>query len=248
MRLSIQLYTLRDQLSQDVPGTLKALKDAGLEYVEMAGDYGKSAAEWKTILDELGLKLSGSHIGIDQFENNFDQVIADAKTLDNKFLIVPWIGSDRYANGWAAFGKQLDEIGAKVKAAGLTLCYHNHAFEFESVVDGKHGLTELYDNASADNLKAEIDCAWVQIGKADPADYVLSLKGRVPLVHLKDFDPTKTPQWTPAGEGTVDYAKLIPACEAAGVEFACVELDESPGEPMDAVKKSIAFLQSKGIK
>jgi len=247
MRLSVQLYTLRDALSQDVAGTLKALKDAGLDYVEMAGDYGKSASEWKAMLDEFGLQISGSHIGIDQIENDFAKVVADAKTLNNPYVIVPWIGPDTYAAGWDAFGKRLDAIGAKLRAEGLTLCYHNHDFEFANPVDGKAGLTVLYENASPENLQAEIDCAWVQIGGQDPAAFVSGLSGRVPLVHLKDFDPSATPQWTPAGQGKVDYEALIPACRAAGAKFACIELDQSPGDPMDAVKASIQFLKGHGI-
>lgn len=247
MRLSVQLYTLRDALSQDVEGTLKSLKDAGLDYVEMAGDYGKSASEWKAILDQFGMKVSGSHIGIDQIENDFAKVVADAKTLGNPYVIVPWIGPDAYAAGWDALGKRLDAIGAKLRGEGLTLCYHNHDFEFAHSVDGKAGLTVLFENASPENLQAEIDCAWVQIGGQEPATFVAGLSGRVPLVHLKDFDPAATPQWTPAGQGKVDYNALIPACRAAGAKFACIELDESPGDPMDAVKASIQFLKGHGI-
>jgi sugar phosphate isomerase/epimerase len=81
MRLTIQLYTVRDALAADLAGTLAKIKAIGLEYVELAGDYGKSGEEWKTMLDELGLKASGAHIGVDQFENNYDATVAFAKAL-----------------------------------------------------------------------------------------------------------------------------------------------------------------------
>jgi sugar phosphate isomerase/epimerase len=56
MNLSVQLYTVRDQLSADPVGTLKKLKEAGLNYVEGGGSFGAdSAEEGKKLLDDLGL-------------------------------------------------------------------------------------------------------------------------------------------------------------------------------------------------
>jgi len=243
MRLTVQLYTLRDQLAQDLRGTLEQVKAIGLEYVELAGDYGKSAAEWRTLLDELGLKASGSHIGVDALEGNFDKVLADAKTLGFPYVIVPWVSEDRYRDGWDVFGKVLEGYGKKLSAEGLKLCYHNHAFEYEN----GNGLKALYDATEPEYVQAEVDAAWVKIGGEDPVEIIRSLKGRVPLVHLKDFDPSKDPQWRPAGEGTLDYDGVLAACEEAGVQFGAIELDVSPGDPIDDVRKSYAFLKSRGL-
>ena len=84
MRLSVQLYTLRDDLANSVPDTLKKVREIGLEYVELAGWYGLSASEWRTILDDLGLKASGAHVGIDQFESDQATAVAD---LESKVLV-----------------------------------------------------------------------------------------------------------------------------------------------------------------
>jgi sugar phosphate isomerase/epimerase len=243
MRLTLQLYTVRDHLSQDLKGTLAKIKDIGLEYVEIAGDYGQSATEWRLILDELGLAASGSHIGVDALEADLDKVISDAKTIGYSFIIVPWVGADRYQDGWAAFGKTLEAFGEKLKAEGLTLAYHNHDFEFAN----GDGLAELYGATDPALVQAEIDVAWVALGGHDPAQRITELSGRVPLVHLKDFDKSKTPQWTPAGQGTIDYDAVLAAAEAAGVQFGGIELDESPGDPLDAVAASFEFLKSKGL-
>jgi sugar phosphate isomerase/epimerase len=243
MRITLQLYTLRDRLAQDLRGTLEQVKAIGIDYVELAGDYGKSAQEWRTLLDELGLKASGSHIGVDALEKDLDKVIADAKTLGLPYVIVPWVGKERYSEGWDKFGKALEPFGQRLRQEGITLCYHNHAFEFE----GGNGLTALYAAADPSALQAEIDAAWVKIGGEDPAETIRSLKGRVPLVHLKDFDTSKQPQWTPAGQGTLDYDAVLAACQEAGVQFGGIELDESPGDALEAVRESFAFLSSRGL-
>jgi len=244
MRLTVQLYTLRDPLTADWKGTLAAVREIGLEYVELAGDYGKSAAEWRETLDELGLKASGAHVGLDKLESDLDGAIADAKTLGMDYIIVPWISENEYKDGWEAFGKRLQPIGERVAAAGLTLCYHNHDFEYAN----GDGLAELYAATTHDALKAEIDAAWVTIGGKDAETVINSLAGRVPLVHGKDFDKSKTPQWTPAGQGTMDLPKVVAAAEAAGAEFIAIELDESPGAPLDAVRESFAYYQGLGLK
>ncbi|AIE84795.1 sugar phosphate isomerase/epimerase family protein [Fimbriimonas ginsengisoli] len=243
MRLSVQLYTLRDALSQDLPGTLAKVREIGLEYVELAGTYDRSADEWKALLAKNGLTASGSHIGIDALSSDLDAVIADAKTIGFKYVILPWIGNDVYADGWEKVAKRLEPIGRKLKEAGLTLAYHNHAFEFEN-----GGLDTFYTSADADLVKAQLDLAWVQIGGADPAAYIRKYAGRVPLVHLKDFDPALTPQWRPAGEGKVDWDGVLAACQEVGVEFGSLELDESPIDPIEAVRKSFDYFHAKGLR
>ncbi len=242
MRLSLQLYTLRDALDKDLKGTLDQVAEIGLKYVEFAGFYGLSAAEWKALADERGLKFSSAHIGYDQFVNEFDAVVADAKTLELTTVIVPWIGKEHYEEGWASFGKKLEPIGAKLKEHGLRLAYHNHAFEFET-----DGLDGLYGATSPDLLKAQLDLAWVSIGGHDPVATIQKFADRMPMVHLKDYDPTKTPQWRPAGQGILNWDEILPACEAAGVEFGAIELDESPGDPIDAVRESYQYFASKGL-
>lgn len=247
MRLTIQLYTLRDALDKDVAGTLKKVRETGLEYVELAGTYGKSISEWKSMLGDLGLKVSGSHIGLDQYENSFDQVISDNQTIGNKNLIVPWIGADVYKNGWDKFGERMNTLGKKVKDAGFQLYYHNHAFEFE-VQNGKLGMDLFYETVDPELVKAQFDLAWVQIGGQDPAEYVEKWKSHAKLAHLKDFDASKQPQWQPAGQGSVNWDAVLPALEAAGVEFGGIELDETSLEPIVAVQQSVAYFQSKGLK
>jgi len=243
MKLSIQLYTVRDQFTADPAGTLKKLKEIGLNYVEGGGSFGgDTASEGRKLLDELGLKASGAHIGLPSWENEFDKVIEEAKTIGVDYVIVPWIDQAVYADGWEKFALKLNEIGQKVKDAGLTLAYHNHAFEFEN-----DGLTTLYDTADPELVKAQLDIAWAQIGGADPVALIQKLKGRLPLVHLKDFDPDKTPQWRPAGQGIVDWDKILAAIAEGDVEYGAIELDESPGDPLDAVAESVAFFRSKGI-
>ena len=242
MRVTLQLYTVRDQLTEDLEGTLQKVMAIGLEYVELAGPFDKSAQEWKSMLDGLGLKVSGSHAPLDTLDSDIDGVIADAKILNNPYVIVPWVSKDRVAGKWDEFGKQLEGYGRKLHAAGIGLAYHNHDFEF---ADG--GFEKLYEASDPALVKAELDVAWIAIAGQDPAAWIKKLSGRVPLLHVKDYDKSKTPQWTPAGQGKVDFDAVLAEAKAAGVEFCGIELDESPIDPIEAVKQSYAFFVSKGL-
>jgi len=251
MRLSVQLYTLRDQLDQVLAGTLREVRDIGLEFVELAGFYGRSAEEWKNLLETNGLTAKSAHIGLGELEHAYDKVVQDAKTLGLEYVIVPWIGRERYDAGWDKFGQELDSIGRRLRQDGLSLAYHNHDFEFVPAQEGGDGseqpLAVLYAAASSDTLKAELDLAWIKIGGGDPAAWVRKLGSRAPLVHLKDYDPSQNPQWVPGGKGIVDWDPVLAACRETGVKFGVIELDAYAGQPIDAVRESFRYFSSKGL-
>lgn len=243
MRLSVQLYTVRDHLTQDLPGTLQKIKEIGFDFVELAGFYDRSASEWKILLDSLGLKASGAHIGLLEMEADPEKVSQDAKTLGLDTVIIPWIGADLYGDGWDNFALRVNSVAQKFSAFGVAVAYHNHDFEFAG-----GGFDKFYSASDPSIVFAELDLAWVSIGGEDPVAWVDKLGPRVRFAHVKDYDKSKTPQWTPAGQGVMNFDAILPALEAAGTRFAVVELDESPGDPLDAVAQSYAYFVSKGLK
>lgn len=246
MRLSVQLYTVRDALAQDYVGTLRKIKEIGLEYVEGAGNYGGGTAkEGKAILDDLGLKASGSHVALDRLQHHLDEVIEEHQTMEIPFVIVPYLVEDD-RNDYTKLAGILTPIATKLKEKGLTLCYHNHDFEFQKFGDHT-GLEILYSKTNPNLLQAELDLAWVAIAGESPVATIEKYANRLPLVHLKDYDPEATPRWRPAGEGVMDWDACLAAASAAGARFGAIELDESPGDPIDAVRKSFEFFYGKGL-
>lgn len=244
MTLTIQLYTVRDQLAADAPGTLAKLKELGIDYVEGGGSFGTGSAKSdRAMLDDLGLKVSGAHIGVDRLEKELDVVIGEMTTLGSPFVIVPWVDKDSIRGDWAAFAKRLSPIGTKLKDAGLTLTYHNHDFEFE---DGD-GLGVMHAH-SGDEVGFELDVMWVHKGGHDPLEVFGRLTPRVPLLHLKDYVPGNSPQWVAAGQGVLDLPAIVKAGDAAGVRFGAIELDQSPNDdPMAAVAESVTYLRGLGL-
>ncbi len=246
--LSIQMYTLRDLTATDLPGVVKRLKAIGYAGVELAG-YGnlKSAAEVKKAVDDAGIAVSGAHVGIEQLLKDQSKVFDDAATLGLKHVIVPFVGEEyRGLEGYQRLGKALGEIAAAAGPRGLTVCYHNHDFEFARF-GGRIGLDIVYDSATP-AVKAELDMFWVAVGGEDPAAYLRKLGRRVALVHLKDRVRGTLKTFAPVGSGEIDFKSIVAAGMEAGVAWYVVEQDNCYGEdPMRIAEVSHRQLGEMGL-
>lgn len=249
MRLSVQLYTLRDDLAGDLRGTLQGVKEAGLDYVELAGMYGKTAQEWRTMLDDLGLKASGSHVGLDDFENDEAKAIADAKLFGQPFVVVPYSPPATFAQDWPKLKERMKAVAPAIKASGMSLLYHNHDFEIAEGPNGKTFLENLFDGLDPEAVGSELDIAWVKIGGKDPVEFMRTLGPYVKLLHLKDYATTGGERkWVPCGQGEVDFDAVLPLAKEMDVAFGAIELDESKDmPPMEAVRQSVAYFKGKGL-
>lgn len=241
MRLSLQLFTIRDAMAADMAGTLAAVHDMGLEYVELAGYYDKSAADFAAILQQHGLKVSGSHVGLDALEDHFQTVVDDAKTLGNEWVIVPWVAPER--RNWVGLAKSLNEFGERLATRGLKLAYHNHDFEFGP----DQGMRQLVAHTDS-HVSFQIDLGWVQFAGEDPADFLREVRGRAPLVHLKDMAPDLSNPHVVAGDGAVNWSSVLEACDETGVQFGAIEMDLPPHDPIADVRTCVQYFQARGLK
>jgi sugar phosphate isomerase/epimerase len=240
------MYTVRDDAERDLAVTLKTVAQIGYGGVELAGYAGKSATEYKALLDENGLRAVSAHVGIDQVRDSPAQVIADAKLFGLSYVVVPWIGSP-YVDSFEGFqqvGRLLATAAPVFAAEGITLGYHNHAFEFEKSEGGVNGFDAIFEAAGPD-VCVELDTFWVKKAGHDPAGYLKRYAGRTPLVHLKDMDAAG--DFAPVGTGTIDYeGSLLPAARAAGVRFYIVEQDScvAPLTPLESARTSFENLKN----
>lgn len=265
--VAIQLYSLRDDMANDVESTLKTVKDFGYEGVELAGFCGKTPEEMKKLLEEIGLIPISAHVSLNELRADTAKVINDYKTLGCKNIVIPWLGAENHPdqNGFLDVVKDLEHLGEMLKNEGIALSYHNHDFEFKRMADGEYGFDYLYDNTSPDNLKMQMDTCWVRVAGENPIKYLEKYKNRCPLLHLKDFvgeksdnmynligidetkkEAPKTFEFRPVGCGVQDFYAIIDSAEKNGVEWLIVEQDEpSMGKtPMECAKISIDFLRN----
>jgi sugar phosphate isomerase/epimerase len=245
--ISIQLFTLRDQLAIDLEGTLAALAEIGYTRVEHAGFVGRTVTEFKAALDAAGLWASSGHVLIPQ---PFDPAawsasLADAKVLGSKFIVNPFFGID-FATGevtrttapWRAFARDLNLAGRMARDAGLKLGYHNHNWEFFRLTDNpsRTAYDVLTEATDPDLVHLEMDLFWVTRGARDPVDLIRQHRGRVLQFHVKDLNQAGS--FADPGEGLMDFARIFRHSGEAGVIEYIVERDDAgspPREPADAL-------------
>lgn len=244
MKIGVQLYTLRSSFEKDLWGTFDALAKVGYKHVELAGTYGLPAKDLAAELKKRGLKVTSAHVGIDQFENDLESLVAMAEAFEFKDLIVPWLNPDQQG-GWKVIGEKLNTFADKLAPHGLKVGYHNHAFEFE-VHDGKMGYEILWETADAKKVLAEVDLYWVTKGGQDPIYWLDRLKGHVPFTHFKDMKKDAE-TYTEVGSGRMDWPAIIAAGKKAGVQYAIVEHDEPEMDPIESVKISREYLLKQGL-
>ncbi|WP_367137495.1 sugar phosphate isomerase/epimerase family protein [Saccharothrix sp. HUAS TT1] len=219
--ISIQLYTLRGIMGDEPEPVLSALADIGYRKVELAGTYGRGAAEFARVLRRCGLRATSSHVGID---GDLDQVIADAHALGNKYVVVPWVDYGTLAE-WRAFTERLEEAGGRLRRAGLSLGYHNHAHEF-AAVEGVRPFDVITAGTSRRNVHLELDLYWAVVGGVDPVRLYREHFPRVRQFHVKDRAADGS--FADPGTGTIDFARIF---RAADVVEHIVENDQ----PADAL-------------
>jgi sugar phosphate isomerase/epimerase len=225
-KISIQLWTMRHSLAADLEGTLDALADIGYRKVELAGTHGRSATEFRKILDRRHLRASSTHVGIDGVD--LDQAIADAKILGNRRSNVAWANYPTIAE-WEAFADRLEAAGKVYRRAGIGFGYHNHNQEFQ-VIDGMRPYDVLTRRTTRRNVSFQIDLYWAVTGGTDPVREFYKIAGRVKQYHVKDRNPDGG--FADLGEGTIDFRRIFRATWPIEVEEYIVENDE----PVDALK------------
>jgi sugar phosphate isomerase/epimerase len=246
--MALQLYTLRDPAKKDLTDTLKKVREMGWEYVQWSGMPNLPAEKIRAELDAAGLKAIAAHVAIEPFEKDFDANVKFWKTVGNKDLGPGGMMSDCKANleAWLDGARRLDTLGAKLRAAGLRLSYHNHNFEFEKFPgDDRRKLDILMEATKPENLCAELDLAWALVGGVDPAAYIRKYKGRCPLVHAKDVVLAKNgkkQQFKPLGQGELNWLEIFAAGDEAGIEWYVYEQDSGEGSPFDFTHASYEFL------
>ena len=263
--VGIQLYSIRDAMSADVPGTLKKVSDIGYKNLELASYadgkfYGYSPAEFKKLIGDLGLVPLSSHTQVESAGITMDKakLMADSHAeLGVKFCIKPWIEPvDRNIEQYKKMIADCNEVGKITKSVGIQFGYHNHNFEFNNI----NGIVPYYDiflkEMDADLITMELDLFWASKAGQDPVEMFKKYPGRFQLLHMKDMHHNQAPFYEvvkddicSVGEGVIDFKKILAAKQTAGAKYIFVEDDnQGNGKPFEGIDTSIKNLTTKILK
>jgi sugar phosphate isomerase/epimerase len=240
--IGLQLYTVRDVLAKDFDAGMKQVADAGYRHVELAGLYGRTPEQAKALCDKLGLAVLGTHASVDAIRDKPAEAIEQARLFGYKYVTVSSMPADlrTSAAGYRDGAKRLQEAGRLLKDAGLTLCYHNHSFEWQAYENGIRGIDIIFQDSDPTLVHSQLDVYWAQHGGDDPLDWMYKLSGRVPLLHIKDMDNTADRNFTEVGTGILDMQAIVNNAAGVGAKYLIVEQDRNwkGNDPIASVKIS----------
>ncbi len=257
-QLAAQLFTVRDftQTRDDLAASLEKVRAIGYRAVQISSIGAIADADVKRIADDNGLTICNTHIAYEELLNDMEAVIAQHQLWDCRHVAIgsmPLEFRDSEA-GFRRFAAIANGIGEQLAQAGLSFSYHNHSFEFLKF-GGKTGLDILLDETDPRYLQVELDTYWVQRGGADPVAWIERVKGRMPVVHVKDMtllpatEAGARPQqaFAEVGEGNMNFAAILAACQRAGVEWYAVEQDICQRDPFESLAISYRNLRALGL-
>jgi sugar phosphate isomerase/epimerase len=250
--IGLQLYSLRAQFAKDVPGTLDVVKSFGIKYVELAGTYNLSPAEFKSQLDSHGLVPISGHFGFDLYRDHLDEVVRDAEALGLKYAGCAWIPhkgdfDEKTCREAAAVFNHAGEVLAQ---HGIKFFYHTHGYEFQP-----HGDGTLFDLLMAETnpkyVHYQMDIFWIVFPGQDPAKILAKYGHRFELMHLKDMRKglatgslsggTDVRNDVALGTGQIDMVSVLRAAKKAGIKWYFIE-DESPDSEQQ-IPVSLRYLE-----
>ncbi len=260
--VGLQLYTIRDAMTADALGSLKKVSELGYKNVELADYsngkfYGFAPAEFKKIVNDLGMDIISSHTSVEAAGITLDsakKMADDHAAMGVKYCVQPWVEEvNRNIESYKKMIADWNEVGKVMKEVGIQFGYHNHNFEFANL----DGIVPYYDifmpEMDASLITMELDMYWATKAGQDPVEMFNKYPGRFQLFHFKDMSQQSAPFYdvikddiTSVGAGLIDFKRIYAARETAGMKYLFVEDDnQGMGKPFEAIETSIVNITTK---
>jgi sugar phosphate isomerase/epimerase len=225
--IGIQLYTVRDLADADLPGLLALLAEIGYSEVEPFSFHGRTAEEFRALLDANGLRAIGSHVGTNRWRTELETVLDEAETMGQEYVGVSFVTLPGDPNinitAYRRFAHEFNTWGEAAADRGLTFYFHNHGWDF-TVDRGRVLYDVLLEETDDDLVFFELDLYWIIQGGYDPLNYLTNYdQRRWPLFHAKDR--TASGEFADLGTGTIDFAKIFSALDNKNYHHYLVERD-----------------------
>jgi sugar phosphate isomerase/epimerase len=261
MPIGVVGYTVRFRTftAEQIEETYKKIAALGYDGMENGlGGRVMSPAEDLALLDKYGLKVADAYGDI----TKPDEAMKMAEAYGVKILGVGSVPGEMLNSpeGFYAYAERMNKLAQPFKAAGYRLQYHNHSQEFRNFpsLGGKSGMAILIEETDPEAIAFELDVHWMTAAGADPSQWIRKVKGRIPIVHFKDYAidhkaedvglGSVPKRFAEVGQGNINWPPILEACKDAGVEWYCVEQDRTQMDEFASLKLSIDYMRGIGVK
>jgi len=230
--VGLELYSVRDQLSKDLMGTVAAVGKMGYQVVEFYAPYFKwtteQAKDVRKLLDDLGVRCNSTHNDSNVvFGDGLQKAIELNQILGAKWIVCASAGRINTLDGWKTVGDQLTAAQEKLQPLGMRTGYHNHQLEFKPI-DGKRPIEVIAAN-TPNEVMLQLDVGTCIEAGSDPVAWINANPGRIKCLHCKDWAPGEDKGYKVLfGEGDAPWTRIFAAAESTGgVEYYLIEQEGS---------------------
>lgn len=240
--IGVQLFTVRNLLGKDMPGTLAAIHKIGYRTVETyVAEYKIPAKDLRQAILDAGLTVPSAHFGYNDFAQRFDY----AKELGAEYVVCSSVPESvgNSADGFKRAADQYNAWGEQARAVGLKFGFHDHDTEFK-VFNGVTGFDLLMQYTDPKVVQWQMDCYWVTQAGRDPVKLFKQYGPRMQSLHLKDRKanaPTSTDtgpgsqHFTEVGTGTIDFPEILRLAGKYHIPNMFVEQDRTERPPLESI-------------
>lgn len=257
--ISLQMYTMRahTQTMSDLEKTVEKLAAIGFRKLQYSIPACYDYREVKKIFDKYGIENDSVFCGSLYVEEQTKRILNECELFGTDHVRIDSIpgGLSSTAAGYKMFAHYLNEVTHELKAHGIKLLYHFHAFEFIRFGE-KSGIDIFLDETDPEAIQIIPDTHWVQSGGRVILDFFEKYKDRYDYIHTKDFGighmgstwEARPIEFAPVGEGNIDWKPILDFCKKQGVKSYAIEQDECYGrDEFECVKSSFDFLTRMGV-
>jgi sugar phosphate isomerase/epimerase len=248
-QIAAQLYTVREycQTASDLAASARKIRAIGYPAVQLSGQGPVPPDEVVRIMDGEGLVICATHEPSPVILDEPERAIETLQRLGCRLTAYAWPEGVDFGEAGSinTLVRKLDAAGARFRAAGITLGYHNHDIEFVRF-GGAPVLEYIFAHTAPQNVVAELDTYWVQAGGGDCVEWCCRMRDRLPFLHLKDYGMglDRKPFFAEIGQGTLPFARIIAEAERSGCQWFIVEQDTCPHDPFDSLRISFDYLKA----
>lgn len=236
--IGFQSFVLRNELSRQPAEVMTRMAGYGYRHIEMCSPSGYvgagfqplvkySGKELKKMITDSGLECSSCHFTLREMSNNLEERIDFARQMGLKHMVCSGGIVAPTLDKVKKNCELMNQIGEKVRQAGMVAGYHNHNGEFEEKIQGKPQYDIILDELQPGLVKMQFQVAAIQVGyKA--ADYFRRYPGRFISAHLQDYNKGDMKTQVVLGQGVVDWKDFFDAAKGGGVEVVYVEMESDP--------------------
>jgi sugar phosphate isomerase/epimerase len=191
--------------------------------------------------------------GKNDFTDTWKYTVEDAATAGQQFVISPWIDESLRTSydGLVKFLELFNKNGELCKAHGMRFGYHNHWFEFNTVLNGQKMYDIILQKTDPALVVQQLDMGNLYNGGAIAIAVIMQYPDRFELMHVKDeitaTQGTEKYESTILGQGIVDTKKVCDQGRKGGTKYYIVEQESYQGrDPFDDCKKDYDIMRQWG--